>query len=100
MLRITVELVPFGDENRKRKIGEMVIANDGSGDIETASYQAWIAADDHSGEPAMFATLAHHDRRHSVWELIRALIGVARTSSCIPDTEDNSLSQRLKKRLL
>ena len=37
MIRVTVELVPFGNEEKKRKIGELVIANQGrvseSGDL-------------------------------------------------------------------
>jgi len=99
MLRVTVELVPFGDESKKRKIGEMVIANDGSGDISTASYQAWIGADDHSGDPAMFSKLERHDRSKSVWELIKLLIDAARSGRHSPDEETDSVSQRLKNRL-
>lgn len=38
MLRITIELVPHGDESRKRAIGYAEIRNDGTGDRQTGNY--------------------------------------------------------------
>lgn len=38
MIRVLVELWPFGDESRKRSIGEMKIWNDGTGDRKTGNY--------------------------------------------------------------
>jgi len=95
MLRITVELIPFGNEDQKKKIGEMVAANvsfsreNGNG----YSYDAWIAADNWSGTPALFAQLKGYDRNQSVWELIRTLIEAARP---VDPQEGN---QRLLERL-
>ena len=39
MLRCTIELVPFGDESRKRVVGLVEIANDGSGTHERGNYK-------------------------------------------------------------
>lgn len=95
MLRITVELVPFGDEDRKRQIGEMVIANDGHGD-----YAAWTAPDGWSGEPARYGVLLNYDRSQSVWELIRLMLEAIRLEQHkVPKAKD-SLAQRLKRKLL
>lgn len=41
MIKITIELWPFGLESNKRKIGEMVIYNDGTGTKEIGAYNAW-----------------------------------------------------------
>ena len=100
MLRVIIELVPFGDETRKKKIGEMVIANDTENYDESGdSYQAWTAKDDWSGESEMFGRLSGYDRRQSPWELVRLVIETIRLEKNKPDTEENSLSQRLLRRL-
>jgi hypothetical protein len=100
MLRITVELVPFGDEKRKRKIAEMVIANDLSGGYDTGGYQAWTAADDWSGDKDMYGKLSAFDRSQSVWELIRLMLEVIRLERPKAPKEKDSLAQRLRKRML
>lgn len=97
MLRVTVELVPYGDESKKKQIGQMVIANDSSGDSSKASYQAWTAADAWSKEPARFGKLSGYDRSQSVWELVRLVLEAVRLEKHIPD---NDLSERLKGKLL
>lgn len=38
MLRVTIELLPHGDESRKETIGIIDIINDGSGDPEIGNY--------------------------------------------------------------
>ena len=38
MLRITVELVPWGDDFLARPIGQMIIGNDGEGTLEMGDY--------------------------------------------------------------
>lgn len=42
MIRVTVELVPFGVEKAKRTIATMEIVNDGTGDRELGNYVATI----------------------------------------------------------
>lgn len=99
MLRVTIELIPFGNEENKRKIGEMVIANTGDGTGALGDYEAWTAPDSHSNEPLMFGKLKGYDRRQSVWELIRLMLESIRLEKHKPDKEKTSLSQRLKLKL-
>lgn len=42
MIRVTVELLPFGKEEGKKKLSEIHIANDGSGTTERGNYMARI----------------------------------------------------------
>ena len=100
MLRVTVELVPFGDESNTRKIGEMVIANTGKNEYDPSlnDYQGWTAPDAHSGEPARFG-IVQFVRSQSVWELIRVMLEAIRLEGHEPSTDENSIGQRLLKRL-
>jgi len=38
MLRITIEILPFGFEKNKRHLGTATIANDGTGTLKTGNY--------------------------------------------------------------
>ena len=40
MLRVTIELVPFGVESQKRTLGNLIIANDGTGTATRGNYKA------------------------------------------------------------
>lgn len=39
VLRCTIDLLPFGDESRKRTLGVVDIANDGTGTLERGNYK-------------------------------------------------------------
>ena len=67
MLRITVELVPFGQEKYAKNIGTMLVTNDGSGDGRFDSY-VYVAKDDRGNQ--LEGTIEKHDRSMSVWNLI------------------------------
>lgn len=67
MLRITVELVPFGIESASKKIGTMLIANQGTGTNESSDY-VWSTYDDRSGE--IEGQIQGHDHSQNVWVLI------------------------------
>lgn len=69
MLRVIVELVPFGVEKDKKTIGEMVIANVGRGGDGT-NYIGHFA-DDRGNEH--YAFLQNHDRSKQVLELVRLI---------------------------
>ena len=43
MLRITVELLPNGDESQKRHLGTAEITNLGSGDDKTGNYEVRLS---------------------------------------------------------
>jgi hypothetical protein len=67
MLRVTVELVPFGDEDAAERVGQMVIANDGAGDDEFANY-AFALVDNTNGVDC--GTLKDFYRKAGFWDLI------------------------------
>lgn len=43
MLRVTIELLPFGSEERKRHLGTIDIANDGRGTRERGNYMVRLS---------------------------------------------------------
>ena len=70
MLRITVELVPHGDENLAKPISSMLIANVGGDAQGLATYVG--VYDVGTQNPAVKTTT--HYRRDNVWSLIRNLL--------------------------
>ena len=70
MLRITVELVPHGDENLAKPISSMLIANVGGDAQGLATYVG--AYDVGTQNPAVKTTT--HYRRDNVWTLIRNVL--------------------------
>ena len=98
MLRVIVELVPFGDESKKKKVGEMVLANDGRGFGNNHSYQGWIAPDEWCGDPQMYGKVDRYDRRGNVWTLIYMMIQECMPKH-IPDRDEDGLPARLLKHL-
>lgn len=99
MLRVTIELVPFGEESKKKKIGEMLIANTGQGRGTNHSYEGWTGYDDHSKEDAMYGKLDSFDRSQSPWELVRLMLEAIRLEKHTPSKDKDSLAQRLKRKL-
>jgi hypothetical protein len=71
VLRVTVELVPFGEEEHAREIAQAVIYNDGTGDRAIGNYVAgfceggWVGSTEVKG----------HRRAQSVWALVAAAAG-------------------------
>ena len=90
MLRITVDLVPHGDEVRAHPIGEMIIANDGQGNNEFGDY-VFVTYDEKRGTD--FGTLKNFYRDNGIWELI---------SQCIDrgTWEENDLTSPLIDKIL
>ena len=74
MIRVTVELVPFGIEESKKTIGIMNIANDGTGDRLTGNYEARL--EDDAGTEAT-VMVKGHKRGDGVWTLIRRALTLA-----------------------
>lgn len=68
MLRVKIDLVPFGDETMTKQIAEMVIANAGANEDGTYKYVA--SYKDNQGN-ASDGLLLSHDRNQPVLELIR-----------------------------
>lgn len=74
MLRITVELIPFGDESRKREIARGEIVNDGTGDRTRGNYRAELHTD---RTAALGVTLRSFPRATGVWNLVRQILNSA-----------------------
>ena len=66
MIRVTVELVPYGIDT-PRRIGTLLIANDGTGDQATGHY-VYVRSDNRDGRAE--GRVPDHDREATVWELI------------------------------
>jgi hypothetical protein len=79
MLRIIIELVPFGKEELKRTIGGMTIANDGTGDHEYGNYKYELFdANTTLHEPTKIkGTLKNHYRIQSVFKIVQAVLNKA-----------------------
>lgn len=78
MLRVTVEIVPFGEESRAREIGRMVIANTADHPNRPAqgNYSAQILTIARNGDiHANTRRILDFDRlRGNVWRLIHAVL--------------------------
>lgn len=67
MLRVTIDLVPMGDESRKRVLGVMEIANDGQGTSTSGNYMVRLCK---AGQPKAIW------RRGGITGFPRARLGV------------------------
>jgi hypothetical protein len=69
MLRIRIELVPNGDESKKRELARAELGNLGGGDY---SIMAWEGDNCAAQRPTWESRgyLTDHDRRSSCWELV------------------------------
>lgn len=76
MIRVTIELIPHGDENsdRRRVLGTLEIANDGSGDRETGNYEGTLHAEYTGPDGRRGYVTGFHRSRQSVWSLIGAFL--------------------------
>lgn len=63
MLRVTIELVPFGDEARAEVVDVIEIVNDGTGTIEVGNYDVV-----HGGQTAR---VTRHYRTGGALQLVR-----------------------------
>ena len=84
MLRVTVELVPFGYEDRKRTLETMEIWNDGVFPDDQGNYKYGFKLQ--NIEPFIKDGRANHDkesysgeiwgqdRKKNVWSLVRAIL--------------------------
>jgi hypothetical protein len=69
MLRVTVEIVPFGNELLTREIGKMIIANDcSSGNAELGNYI--VIKGDMVTEINVIGKIKKHVRSEGCWPLV------------------------------
>lgn len=71
MIRITVELLPFGDEDNPRLLGIALIANNGTGTDTTGNYQYSIHGKRQLLKGGDGTILGFRRKRDNVWELLR-----------------------------
>ena len=91
MLRVTIELVPFGIEEEAREIGRMIIANDGTGGYGVGNYAYAFTYTDGPPEVAT-GTIKNFQRSLGAWSLVKKILN-KRT------TETVDLTELLKERL-
>lgn len=72
MLRVTVELLPGGSESRARKLGEILIRNDGTGTTTIGNYEGTLTAEYTQGRRARVCGFRR--QRQSVWTLVGAFL--------------------------
>ena len=81
MIRVRVDLVPFGNEDEAKEIGQLVLANDGYGNIFTGNY-VFVYADDRGNEYE--GSVKDFPRNQGIWKLIAECLN----SSLEPHDED------------
>jgi hypothetical protein len=74
MLRVTIELVPHGDETRAREIGVMLIANDGEGTHTKGNYAYVYGYTDRRGVRFSTGTVKNFYRNQGAWALIKKIL--------------------------
>lgn len=76
MLRVTVEMVPFGVESRKHTIGQLLLINNATGTIDTGNYDIELRTYKQNGKESLSKTKIKNFPRtvFGAWDLIyRAL---------------------------
>lgn len=81
MLRVTIDLVPFGEESESTAIGEMIIGNVKMLPGNYADY-VYGYRDDHGVEE--YGMVYDFDRSTGVWELVNTCLNAAPTA--VPET--------------
>jgi hypothetical protein len=78
MVKVTIELLPKGEEEGKRLIGVVLIANDGSGTVDAGNYEYALS---HAGkylgkrkEPYKKGKVRNFPRRYSPYRLIARVL--------------------------
>jgi hypothetical protein len=89
MIRVRVELVPFGEESKGQEIAQMIIANDDTGNSKTGNY-GFVYSDKFDFEEG---ALFDFPRNTGIWELISRCLNSSDTHT------DDEFMQKLWERL-
>ena len=81
MIRVRVDLVPFGNEDEAKEIGQLVLANDGYGNVFTGNY-VFVYADNSGKEHE--GSVKDFPRNEGIWKLIAECLN----SNLEPHDED------------
>ena len=74
MLRIKIEVVPYGNEEWTRELGEVKIINDGSGSQLEGNYTYELSDDQAT---SIKGELKGHNRMQSAFKLLQAVLNKA-----------------------
>lgn len=76
MLKIRIELWPFGNEAQKREIATMDLWNDGTGDRYVGNYQgeAHVPASVYNELDNRHGSVKGYDRIQNVWTLVAEML--------------------------
>ena len=74
MIRITIQLIPKGDESRARTLGTMEIANDGTGDLQVGNYEGTLHAEYTQPNGRKGRVSNFNRQKQSVWSLVGAFL--------------------------
>lgn len=87
MLKITIELWPFGDKTKRVIIAEAEIWNDGTSDDRPlfGNYKGVLHS---NGREQQLVTAKGHKRSDGVWALVGRFLGVANISPNARTSED------------
>lgn len=79
MLRIKIELVPLGNENLTRELGQIKIINDGTGDYHEGNYTYKLSdeATTITAPVTIEGQLKGHNRMQSAFKLLQAVLNKA-----------------------
>lgn len=93
MLRITIEMLPKGDEDKAFTLAQGVIANDGTGTVYMGNYIYGFSGQATRSNPdpdiVMSGRLEGFPRQHEdAWELLRKCIANGDESMVAPDGKD------------
>ena len=70
MIRVKIDLVPFGNEQRAKQIGELILANIGNVGLGVCEYEAVMYTDN---QPPVYKRVSHW-RQDGFYTLIEKLI--------------------------
>ncbi len=71
MIRVTIELLPGGDVSRRRHLGTIEIANDGTGDEEKGNYAIRLSKFGNPGQTWIHGVVKGFDRiRRGPYDLL------------------------------
>ena len=77
MLKVTLELLPQGDEGAKQLLGTCYIINDGTGTAEAGNYRATVYHTSnvlHKRHDDYTVRVFKHTRAQSPWKLVRKVL--------------------------
>lgn len=72
MIRVTVQLIPKGNEDAARTLGVLEIANDGTGTVRKGNYNGTLQAEYTRGRKGR--VLDFDRKTQSVWSLVGAFL--------------------------